>query len=170
MLLLKKAFPIRNSNTSSFVVSFVSCKAQLGGRGRWCTPPARLAGEVPSAGLGVRQPDSPTATVELRAGSPHHSSHCLLQGIWNTIGKKVSASLHCKALFCLITPFSYFPRSDTVIFLFASQKVTVRSCIWSTVLFPWWLSSAYFHPLHTELSWHCACVCLVWWKSPDTGT
>lgn len=31
MLLLKKAFPIRNSNTSSFGVSFISCKAQWRG-------------------------------------------------------------------------------------------------------------------------------------------
>lgn len=159
MLLLKKAFPIRNRNTSSFIVSFISCKAQ------WCTPPARLAGEVPGVGQGVRQPDLPPATP----GSHHHSSHHLW-GAWNAIGKKSRCFVTLQSTFLPSNAFSYFSRSDTVIFLLSSQKEAVESWTWSMVLFTRWLPSAYFHPLHTELSWHCACVCLVWWKSPGTGT
>lgn len=154
MLLLKKAFPVRNSNTSSFFVSFVSCKAQRH------TVLARLAGEIPGRGLGVRHPEAPMAIPGLRAGSCYHSSHHL-RGGGNAIGKQ-------KRQFLPNNAFLYFSRSDTVVFLFSSQKVSVKSWIWSMVLFTRWLSSAYFHTVYTELSQHWACVCLVWWKSPDT--
>lgn len=67
MVLLKKAFLVRNSNTSSFVVSFIICKAQQ------CAPLAGLAEKVPGVGLGVKQPNQLMDTLGSRTGS--HTIH-----------------------------------------------------------------------------------------------
>lgn len=80
MVLLKKAFPVRNSNTSSFIVSFISCKAQQ------CALPAGLAEKVPGVGRGVRQSNQRLDTLGSRAGS--HTIHpTTCEGLEMPLGK-----------------------------------------------------------------------------------
>lgn len=88
----------------------------------------------------------------------HHSSH-YLWGTWNAIKKK--ALVHT---FFPNNAFSYYSRSDSLIFLFSFQKVAVKAGFGVLFYAP---PFCHFQPLHTELSQLYASVCLVQWKSPD---
>lgn len=157
MLLLKKAFPVRNSNTSSFIVSFISCKAQQ------CAPPAELAEKVPGVGLGVRQPSHLMDTLGSRAGSyTVHPTTC--EGLEMPLGENTGTHFLAQLyLFLLFWKWHH----DFPLFLSESgcEKLDSEHGFIRKVA-----PLCHFHPLCTELSQLCAYVCLVWWRSPDTKT
>lgn len=144
MVLLKKAYPVRNSNTFSFVVSFISCKAQQ------CALPAGLAEKVPGVGLGVRQPNQLMDTLDLRAGS--HT--CIPPPVRDLKCHWEKTLVHT---FLPNNAYCYCSRSDTIIFLFSSQKVAVKSWVQSVVLF----SSLLPFPSSTYRIITAVCICLL---------